>query len=59
MSEETAGSNINIQNIMTYGTASAKAEVIIKLIYMGNPELLQRVYDEFSDKELNQIIGFA
>lgn len=59
MSEDMIESNGNIQNIMTFGTPSAKAEVIIKLIYIGNPDLLQRVYDQFSDKELNQIIGFA
>jgi len=48
-----------IQNIMTYGTPAAKAEVIVKLIYIGNPELLQKVYDSYSDKELNKFITFA
>lgn len=49
----------NIQNVMTYGTPSAKAEIIIKLIYIGNVEVLQKVYDALTDRELNRIVGFA
>ena len=48
-----------IQNIMTYGTPAAKAEVIVKLIYIGNPELINKVFNSYSDKELNKFIGFA
>jgi len=55
----SSSSGGNIQNIMSYGTPSAKAEVIIKLIYIGNVEVLQRVYDAIPDKELNRIVGFA
>jgi len=48
-----------IQNIMTYGTPAAKAEVFVKLILLDNAELLEKVYNQFSDKELNRILAFA
>lgn len=57
---DSLGSNAgSVQNVMTYGTPSAKAEVIIRLIYIGNVEVLQKVYDAIPDRELNRIIGFA
>lgn len=49
----------SIQNIMTYGTPAAKAEIFVKLILLDNPDLLQKVYNQFSDKELNRILAFA
>lgn len=49
----------SITNIMAYGSPSAKAEIIVKLIYLENPDVLQRVYDSITDKELERIIGFA
>ena len=60
MTETTAYSNSNsIHNIMTYGSPAAKAEIFVKLIQLENIELLQKAYDQFTDKELYCIIGFA
>ncbi len=59
MNDSAPSHSGNIQNVMTYGTPSAKAEIIIKLIYIGNVEVLQKVFAAIPDKELNRIIGFA
>lgn len=60
MTDQTdLGHSNSVQNVMAYGTPAAKAEIIARLIYIGNVEVLQKVYDAIPDKELDRIIGFA
>lgn len=59
MNDSQQSTNALIQNVMTYGTPAAKAEVLVKLIYIGNIELLQKVYDSYPTRDLNKFLGLA
>ena len=59
MSDSTVSESSTIPNIMSYGSPSAKAEVLVKLIMIGKPELVTQVFKAIGDKELYRIIGKA
>jgi len=49
----------SIVNILTYGSAAARQEVFVKLIYIGKLEALQRVYDGMTDAEYWKFVPLA
>lgn len=50
---------MKLANILLYGSPSAKQEVLVKLIYMGNANSLTRVLNAFNDNEYNRIVPSA
>jgi len=45
-----------IVNILSYGSPAAKQEVIIKLIYLGKPEVLAKVLNSMSDADYYKVM---
>lgn len=62
MSEEHKESDYtgtNITNILSYGSPAAKLEVLVKLIYIGNIDVLEGILASFTDAEYYRIIPCA
>lgn len=41
----------SVVNILTYGSVAARQELFVKLIYIGKPEVLQKIYDSMNDAD--------
>jgi len=49
----------SIVNILSYGSPAARQEIIIKLIYLGKIEALQKVYDSMNDAVYAKCVPLA
>lgn len=55
----TESKEISIANVLLYGSPSAKQEVLIKLIYIGNVNALAKVLNSLSDPEYRRVMPTA
>lgn len=46
----------SIVNILSYGSPAAKQEIFVKIIYMGKPEVLQKVLDSMNDADYYKVM---
>lgn len=48
-----------VVNTLSYGSIAAKQEIIIKLIYLGKPDILQKVLNSLTDADYYKVIPLA
>lgn len=49
----------NVVNILTYGSAAARQEIFVRLIYIENISALQKIYDTMTDADYWKYVPLA
>ncbi len=50
---------IRVANVLLYGSSMAKQEIIIKLITLGNVDILTKILNALTDKEYDRVMPSA